>query len=158
VLLQPHSAPLGLAFNEGNQFPAEWKGDAFVALHGSWNRELHTGYKIVRLPFKDGKLTGEYQAVRQWSPGSRALLGGLDGLGAQWVPPCAHAWQRRRSVGLGRAGRIQNQCANFLRARRPLAAAVGEDSSVRRLAAGDDALARRRHVRAASGGGAWQSG
>ena len=61
VLLQPHSAPLGLAFNAGAQFPAAWKGDAFVALHGSWNRTLHTGYKIVRLPFKDGKPTGEYQ-------------------------------------------------------------------------------------------------
>jgi glucose/arabinose dehydrogenase len=61
VLLQPHSAPLGLAFNDGSQFPAAWKGDAFVALHGSWNRALRTGYKIVRLPFKDGKPTGEYQ-------------------------------------------------------------------------------------------------
>jgi glucose/arabinose dehydrogenase len=61
VLLQPHSAPLGLAFNDGNQFPAAMKGDAFVALHGSWNRKLHTGYKIVRVPFKDGKPTGEYQ-------------------------------------------------------------------------------------------------
>ncbi|MBV9971150.1 MAG: PQQ-dependent sugar dehydrogenase, partial [Xanthobacteraceae bacterium] len=59
VLLQPHSAPLGLAFNEGDQFPADMKGDAFVALHGSWNRRLRTGYKIVRLPFKDGKPTGE---------------------------------------------------------------------------------------------------
>jgi glucose/arabinose dehydrogenase len=61
VLVQPHSAPLGLAFNTGAQFPADMKGDAFVALHGSWNRELRTGYKIVRLPFKDGKATGEYQ-------------------------------------------------------------------------------------------------
>jgi glucose/arabinose dehydrogenase len=61
VLIQPHSAPLGIAFNEGGQFPEAWKGDAFVALHGSWNRKLHTGYKIVRLPFKDGKPTGEYQ-------------------------------------------------------------------------------------------------
>ena len=61
VLIQPHSAPLGLAFNTGKQFPAAWEGDAFVALHGSWNRSLHTGYKIVRLPFKDGKPTGEYQ-------------------------------------------------------------------------------------------------
>ena len=42
-------------------FPGAWKGDAFVALHGSWNRSLHTGYKIVRLPFKNGKATGEYQ-------------------------------------------------------------------------------------------------
>jgi glucose/arabinose dehydrogenase len=61
VLIQPHSAPLGLAFDTSSQFPAAWKGDAFVALHGSWNRALHTGYKIVRLPFKDGKPTGEYQ-------------------------------------------------------------------------------------------------
>ncbi len=61
VLIQPHSAPLGLAFNPGGQFPPDWKGDAFVALHGSWNRALRTGYKIVRLPFKDGKPTGEYQ-------------------------------------------------------------------------------------------------
>src|ERR1019366_4837462 len=61
VLIQPHSAPLGLAFNTGDQFPKAWHGDAFVALHGSWNRALHTGYKNVRLPFKDGKPTGEYQ-------------------------------------------------------------------------------------------------
>ncbi len=61
VLLQPHSAPLGMSFNPGGMFPADWKGDAFVALHGSWNRSLHTGYKIVRLPYKNGKLTGEYQ-------------------------------------------------------------------------------------------------
>jgi glucose/arabinose dehydrogenase len=61
VLIQPHSAPLGIVFNPGGQFPADWKGDAFVTLHGSWNRALRTGYKIVRLPFKDGKPTGEYQ-------------------------------------------------------------------------------------------------
>jgi glucose/arabinose dehydrogenase len=61
VLIQPHSAPLGIAFNPGGQFPPDWKGDAFVALHGSWNRALRTGYKIIRLPFKDGKPTGEYQ-------------------------------------------------------------------------------------------------
>jgi glucose/arabinose dehydrogenase len=61
VLLQPHSAPLGVAFNTGHQFPAAWSGDAFVAMHGSWNRALRTGYKIVRIPFKDGKPTGEYQ-------------------------------------------------------------------------------------------------
>jgi glucose/arabinose dehydrogenase len=61
VLVQPHSAPLGIAFNPGGQFPADWTGDAFVALHGSWNRALRTGYKIVRLPFRNGKPTGEYQ-------------------------------------------------------------------------------------------------
>lgn len=61
VLIQPHSAPLGIAFDASSQFPAAWKGDAFVALHGSWNRSIHTGYKIVRLPFHDGKPTGQYQ-------------------------------------------------------------------------------------------------
>ena len=61
VLIQPHSAPLGIAFNPGGQFPANWRGDAFVALHGSWNRGLRTGYKIVRLPFKDSRATGTYQ-------------------------------------------------------------------------------------------------
>jgi glucose/arabinose dehydrogenase len=60
VLLQPHSAPLGIVFYEGGRFPAEYKGDAFVALHGSWNRAKRTGYKVVRLTFKDGKPTGEY--------------------------------------------------------------------------------------------------
>lgn len=61
VLFQPHSAPLGIAFYDGGQFPAEYKGDAFVALHGSWNRAQRTGYKIVRLSFEDGVPTGEYQ-------------------------------------------------------------------------------------------------
>jgi glucose/arabinose dehydrogenase len=61
VLMQAHSAPLGIAFYEGTQFPAAYKGDAFVALHGSWNRGMPTGYKVVRLFFKDGKPTGAYE-------------------------------------------------------------------------------------------------
>jgi len=61
VLIQSHSAPLGIAFYEGASFPASYKGDAFVALHGSWNRSKRTGYKVVRLIFKDGKPTGEYE-------------------------------------------------------------------------------------------------
>ena len=61
VLIQPHSAPLGIAFYEGAQFPASYKGDAFVALHGSWNRAKRTGYKVVRLIFKDGRPIGEYE-------------------------------------------------------------------------------------------------
>jgi glucose/arabinose dehydrogenase len=60
VLIQPHSAPLGLAFYNGKTFPAEYHGQAFVALHGSWNRAKRTGYKVVRIPIKDGKATGEY--------------------------------------------------------------------------------------------------
>ena len=60
VLMQAHSAPLNIAFYDGTDFPAEYKGDAFVTMHGSWNRGTRTGYKVVRLRFKDGKPTGEY--------------------------------------------------------------------------------------------------
>lgn len=60
-LLQPHSAPMTIAFYTKAMFPAEYRGDAFVALHGSWNRGLRTGYKIVRLLMKDGKPTGVYE-------------------------------------------------------------------------------------------------
>ncbi|MDP3766018.1 MAG: PQQ-dependent sugar dehydrogenase [Nanoarchaeota archaeon] len=49
VDISAHSAPLGLAFNFGNNFPEEYKGDLFVAYHGSWNRKVPTGYKIVRI-------------------------------------------------------------------------------------------------------------
>ena len=61
VLFQAHSAPLGLTFYDGDNFPAEYRGDAFVALHGSWNRGKRTGYKVVRVLFKDGKPTGAYE-------------------------------------------------------------------------------------------------
>ncbi len=61
ILMQPHSAPLGIAFYVGDAFPPDYKGDAFVTLHGSWNRDSRTGYKVVRLLFKDGKPTGAYE-------------------------------------------------------------------------------------------------
>jgi glucose/arabinose dehydrogenase len=61
VLLQAHSAPLGVVFYDGVQFPPEYRGDAFVALHGSWNRAQRTGYKVVRLRFRNGHPTGVYE-------------------------------------------------------------------------------------------------
>ncbi|MEP0320686.1 PQQ-dependent sugar dehydrogenase [Bauldia litoralis] len=61
VLFQPHSAPLGITFYDGDTFPADYAGDAFVAMHGSWNRGKRTGYKIVRLDFENGEATGAYQ-------------------------------------------------------------------------------------------------
>ena len=61
VLFQAHSAPLGITFYAADQFPSEYTGDAFVALHGSWNRAKRTGYKVVRLLMKDGKPTGVYE-------------------------------------------------------------------------------------------------
>ena len=61
VLMQAHSAPLNIAFYESDAFGPGYKGDAFVTMHGSWNRDTRTGYKVVLLKFKDGKPTGEYQ-------------------------------------------------------------------------------------------------
>ena len=62
VLMQAHSAPLQIVFYDGKDFPATYKGSAFVTLHGSWNRAQRTGYKVVRLLFDSaGKPTGEYE-------------------------------------------------------------------------------------------------
>jgi glucose/arabinose dehydrogenase len=55
VEMQAHSAPLGLAFYTGDQFPAQFKGDLFVAFHGSWNRSVPTGYKVVRIRFANNQ-------------------------------------------------------------------------------------------------------
>jgi len=63
LLVQAHSATLNLCFYNGDQFPAEYKGDVFAAFHGSWNRMKRTGYKVVRVPFdhSTGKPRGEYE-------------------------------------------------------------------------------------------------
>jgi glucose/arabinose dehydrogenase len=52
-----HSAPMGMVFYTGNQFPAEYRHDAFVAMRGSWNRNPPSGYKIIRIRFDKGKPT-----------------------------------------------------------------------------------------------------
>lgn len=61
VLLQSHSASLGMIFYNGRQFPREYYLDGFAAEHGSWNRSRLTGYKVIRIPMKDGRATGEYE-------------------------------------------------------------------------------------------------
>jgi IPT/TIG domain-containing protein len=58
VKLQAHSAPLGISFYTGTQFPASYLNDAFVAFHGSWNRDPPTGYKVVRVHASTGHATG----------------------------------------------------------------------------------------------------
>jgi len=58
VELQANSAPLGLAFYSGTQFPEEYVGDLFVAYHGSWSRSIPTGYSVVRVPFEGGQPSG----------------------------------------------------------------------------------------------------
>lgn len=66
--IQPHSAPLGLSFYSGSQFPAEYRGDMFVALHGSWNRSVPTGYKLVRAHFDGGRLASVTDFATGWHP------------------------------------------------------------------------------------------
>ena len=61
VEMQAHSAPLGLTFYTGQRFPEEYHGDLFVAFHGSWNRTVPTGYKVVRVPMRDGADPGPVQ-------------------------------------------------------------------------------------------------
>ena len=61
VLIQAHSAALGLVFYEGKMFPEEYRGSALVALRGSWNRTRRTGYKLIRVPFKNGRPVGGYE-------------------------------------------------------------------------------------------------
>ncbi len=57
--MQAHSAPLGLVFYTGQSFPLKYRGDLFIAFHGSWNRSVPTGYKVVRVPFKGDRPSGE---------------------------------------------------------------------------------------------------
>lgn len=61
LLITSHSAPLGMCFYTGRQFPRAYRNDAFVALHGSGNRAKRTGYKVIRIPFKDGRPVGGYE-------------------------------------------------------------------------------------------------
>ena len=72
VLLQSHSAPMGLAFYTGTQFPAEYRGNLFVALHGSWNRSVPVGYKVIRVrldggaPVVEDFASGWLEGARYW--------------------------------------------------------------------------------------------
>ena len=62
--LGAHTASLGLTFNTGNLFPhADGQGGAFIGQHGSWNRKPRSGYKVIFVPFKDGKPSGPPQDI-----------------------------------------------------------------------------------------------
>jgi glucose/arabinose dehydrogenase len=71
LLFQAHSSLLDLVFYEGAQFPAQYRGGAFAALKGSWNRSLPTGYKVVFVPFANGQPSGYYEnfATGFWASG-----------------------------------------------------------------------------------------
>ncbi len=61
VLLESHSAVMGLLFYQGTSFPAAYRGRAFATLRGSSNRAVRTGYKVISIPFAKGKPTGGYE-------------------------------------------------------------------------------------------------
>jgi glucose/arabinose dehydrogenase len=61
ILIQAHSASLGMAFYDGKMFPAEYSGDAFAGEHGSWNHSEGSGREVIRVPIEKGRATGVYQ-------------------------------------------------------------------------------------------------
>ncbi|MBM4263841.1 MAG: sorbosone dehydrogenase family protein [Deltaproteobacteria bacterium] len=97
-----HVAALGLTFYMGNSFPSRYHGGAFIGLRGSWNRSTPAGYKVVFVPFQNGKPSGPIEdfltgflaeekpnrahgrpvGVTVWSDGS--LLVADDGAGKIW--------------------------------------------------------------------------
>ncbi len=69
--MQAHSAPLGITFlDKATRFPAEYRGDAVVAFHGSWNRDVPTGAKVVRIRIRDGKPVGYEDFIVGWQEAS----------------------------------------------------------------------------------------
>jgi glucose/arabinose dehydrogenase len=61
VLIQAHSSALAIAFYDRDAFPADYRGDAIVALHGSHSRSERVGYKVIRVLMDQGRPTGAYE-------------------------------------------------------------------------------------------------
>ncbi|MDP1696865.1 MAG: sorbosone dehydrogenase family protein [Xanthomonadaceae bacterium] len=71
--LGAHVAALGLRFYTGSQFPAEYNGDAFVALHGSWNRSKKSGYAVKRVQVVNGQVSAVTPFVEGFLDGEKTL-------------------------------------------------------------------------------------
>jgi len=89
IMVQPHSASLGVTFYTGNQFPAEYRGDAFAAEHGSWNRATKSGHEVIRIPLENGHASGVYEDF---------LTG--------FVTPDGKSWGRPVGVTVGQDGAL----------------------------------------------------
>jgi glucose/arabinose dehydrogenase len=89
IMVQPHSASLGVTFYTGNQFPAEYRGDAFAAEHGSWNRAVKSGHEVIRIPLDKGHASGVYEDF---------LTG--------FVTPDGKSWGRPVGVTVGKDGAL----------------------------------------------------
>ena len=88
VEMQAHSAPLGLAFYTGSQFPEAYRGNLFVAFHGSWNRTIPTGYKLVRIAMQGS----QPEPVQDFASG--------------WLLPNGSSWGRPVDVITGSDGSL----------------------------------------------------
>ncbi|HXM37632.1 MAG TPA: PQQ-dependent sugar dehydrogenase [Gemmatimonadales bacterium] len=66
ITFQAHSAPIGMTFYSGMQFPRDYRGDVFVAYHGSWNRSVPTGAKVVRVRVENGRPVGVEDFIVGW--------------------------------------------------------------------------------------------
>jgi len=95
VLFHAHSAPTGLVFYTGSNFPAEYRNDAFVSLHGSWNSGNPTGYKVVRVHFVNGKPVNGYENF---------ATGFWNGMGNSGEP--AKVWGRPVGLAVAKDGSL----------------------------------------------------
>ena len=87
--MQAHSAPLGMTFlTAATKFPSEWRGDALVAFHGSWNRDTPTGAKVVRVRIRNGRPVSYEDFITGWQGDT----------GARWGRPVDFAILRDGSV------------------------------------------------------------
>ena len=68
-------APLGLLFYQGSAFPEPFKGQLFVAQHGSWNRSVPHGYRVVMLRFKKGEPVAEQIFAEGWLKPDGTVMG-----------------------------------------------------------------------------------
>jgi glucose/arabinose dehydrogenase len=69
--LGPHVAAIGMRFYRGSKFPAEYRGNAFIAEHGSWNRSKKVGYRVMRVRFQDGKPVSYEPFLEGWLKGEK---------------------------------------------------------------------------------------
>ncbi|MGB6991745.1 MAG: sorbosone dehydrogenase family protein [Thermoanaerobaculia bacterium] len=72
VKLGPHVASLGMRFYRGDLFPPEYHGDIFIAEHGSWNRSVPIGYRVMRVKLKEGKAVSYEPFATGWLQGTSA--------------------------------------------------------------------------------------
>ena len=78
ITFTSHTTPIGITFLDKTNWPAEYKSDAIVALHGSWNRQQPAGYKLVRVKFKDNQPISVEDFATGWLKGYRVSARPVD--------------------------------------------------------------------------------